>query len=618
MMSHMIIGAALVTRTALHVGGGRAAEGIDALLRRNAAGQIFIPGSAVGGPLRALATRLAPRLGSMPCRALLADESNSASSRNPRQRSACQCVVCRLFGAVDPQEENSAQGGAASHLWIYDAVAQDARPTRVRDGVGIERRTGAAARSEALKYNLEVLPAGVTFSLRLKVQDADDEEIHLLAATLGEWVAGRASLGGRVSRGMGAFDISDLTVEALKLDEAATLLAYLKEQPGAGFRRESGWFEKQIAAARTTIKPLSAVNEAVHSYVAASFLQLELEVQATGPFIANDPTAAQLANVDHAPLIEGRPILPGASLRGVLRSHAERIARTLTTNTVSDLSAFRRTCPACDTGARRDQAPLRACDALLADMLDPLEEARAGQLCLACQLFGSARWGSRLIVEDAPLAEGTAPIYKMQDFLAIDRFTGGGRHNAKFDALVLWQPRFTARLRLENPQAWELGWLALTLRDLAEGWLPLGFGAAKGFGKVNVPKWNARLGFIQAADLPLTVDSLQAAVKDAPVAERSIFTEIAMTGAVNFSSDGRRPSWSLHTGSVGTPAAWQQQAAKWVADFNAAVQGFDRVSEEVPLLPPADTYFGAPAGRGQHVLPELYPPTKEVRIDGRA
>jgi len=55
-MSHLVIRAALVARTALHMGGGRSTEGVDALLRRNAAGQVFIPGSAVGGPLRALAT----------------------------------------------------------------------------------------------------------------------------------------------------------------------------------------------------------------------------------------------------------------------------------------------------------------------------------------------------------------------------------------------------------------------------------------------------------------------------------------------------------------------------------------------------------------------------------
>ncbi len=617
-MSHLIISATLTARTALHVGGGRTSEGIDALLRRNAAGQVFIPGSAVGGPLRTLATRLAPRLGSIPCRALVADESRDASGRQAGQRIACQCTVCRLFGAVDPQEENTAQGGAASHLWIYDAVAQTDGPTTVRDGVGIERQTGAAARAEALKYNLEVLPAGAVFTLRLKVEDADDEELGLLAASLGEWQAGRMTLGGRVSRGMGALDVSDLMVEALKLDDAATLLAYLREQPGAGLKQNPQWLRTHVAAARAKVKPLAAVNEAVRSYVAASFLQLELELQAVGPFIANNPTAAQLANVDHAPLVEGRPVLPGASLRGVLRSHAERIARTLATNAAADLAAFRRTCPACDPGARRSEAPLRSCDALLADVLNPLAEARSEQLCLACRLFGSARWGSRLRVEDAHLAKDTTPVYKIQDFLAIDRFTGGGRNNAKFDALVLWQPRFTARLRLENPRTWELGWLALTLRDLAEGWLSLGFGAAKGFGKVTVPNWRVQLGFVQAADLPITVAELQTAAADTPVAGGSIFTEITLAGTVDFPGAGRRARWSLSPGGVGAAAAWQQQAARWVAAFNAAVQGFDRTGEDVPLLPAADTYFGVPVGRDQHVLPELYPPTKEVRINGRA
>ena len=88
--------------------------------------------------------------------------------------------------------------------------------------------------------------------------------------------------------------------------------------------------------------------------------------------------------------------------------------------------------------------------------------------------------GSRLVIEDAALQAGTDPVFKVQDFLAIDRFTGGGRDGAKFDAVGLWRPAFTARLRLENPQAWELGWLALVLRDLAEGWLSVGFGRRQG------------------------------------------------------------------------------------------------------------------------------------------
>lgn len=69
-------------------------------------------------------------------------------------------------------------------------------------------------------------------------------------------------------------------------------------------------------------------------------------------------------------------------------------------------------------------------------------------------------------MEDASLIG--EPVYKMLDFLAIDRFTGGGSDGAKFDALALWQPAFKVRLFFDNPEAWEWGWLALVLRDLRD------------------------------------------------------------------------------------------------------------------------------------------------------
>jgi hypothetical protein len=97
-------------------------------------------------------------------------------------------------------------------------------------------------------------------------------------------------------------------------------------------------------------------------------------------------------------------------------------------------------------------------------------------------------------VEDAPYKstdDQTKPIFKMLDFLAIDRFTGGAADEFKFDALALWRPAFALRIFLDNPTPWELGWLWLVIRDLSEGWLNVGFGSAKGFGRAKFANWDA-------------------------------------------------------------------------------------------------------------------------------
>ncbi|MGH2544510.1 MAG: RAMP superfamily CRISPR-associated protein, partial [Ardenticatenaceae bacterium] len=159
-MSNEMVRVQLVTGAALHVGSGQADGLTDDLLRRTAAGELFIPGSAIAGPLRAIATRLAPRLGMGTCKALTGGGE------------LCQCQVCALFGEINPQEGNE-QGGKASALWAYDAYPAATTgdgATAIRDGVGIERGTGAAASSSAVKFDLEALPAGATFDLRMELR----------------------------------------------------------------------------------------------------------------------------------------------------------------------------------------------------------------------------------------------------------------------------------------------------------------------------------------------------------------------------------------------------------------------------------------------------------------
>ena len=275
-------------------------------------------------------------------------------------------------------------------------------------------------------------------------------------------------------------------------------------------------------------------------------------------------------------------------MRGVLRSQAEKIARTLATQRATDASDFLKRCPAGDpNNSRRAGAPLANSDCLLSDKgISGEVIVHPNQLDLADQFFGSVRLGSRLIVEDGRLAN--RPELKAMDFLAIDRFTGGGRDSAKFDALALWRPAFRVRLRLDNPESWELGWLLLTLRDLHDGLTTLGFGAAKGFGQAKVSGWTAKLGFFLNEDFPgdwqLAQELLNQAQKP---------------------TDGL---WRvLQANDTGT-TSWIGVAESWVRSFNAEIKNFQRNNDPkqgVPLLK-SDSYFNGtvdklyPKGNIQH------------------
>ena len=573
-MKYRVITGTLEARTAVHVGSGEESELADSLLRRNTQGHIIIPGTAIAGALRAMLTRLAPRLGGGICIAILPDKVRKERARKGRK--GCTCRVCRLFGDVEPSDEPGSTS-AASRLLVFNTylIKGSTAGTLIRDGVGIDRASGTAARAVGAKFALEVLPAGAEFALRMELREDKPnermEDEQLLAVALAEWQAGRAHLGGDVARGLGAFLLKDVHYYERDLDDPDELVTFLRDpRPWENAQEVTGWLQDQLDGATQHVQRLDP-EQAAQLPITRGWAEWEYTLQAEGPLLTNDATVSGLSGFDHAPLLATlgdwtKLVLSGAGLRGVLRSHAERIARTLVTHRAMEQADpeeyFLTYCPACDPSVRRARpedasVALESCDSLLRHQggLDENEEVEPEQLCLACCLFGSTRRGSRLIVEDAPYAGDRWPVYKMLDFLAIDRFTGGGAEHLKFDALALWRPAFQVRIFLEDPEEWELGWLTLVLRDLAEGWLRVGFGAAKGFGQVKVTEGTLRLATLDASRVQR--------------GQLSIFV--------------------VDTFHFNDPALREKQG-QWVWTFNDKIGAYRRPED---LRLPADSYFGA-------------------------
>lgn len=612
-MGFRAIIAQLVLRTALHVGTGNNTEAADDLIRRDARGRILIPGTSLAGSLRAIATRLAPRLGSAPCQSLQEGDFGGKP---------CECLTCKLFGDVNPQRDPTK--GVASRLIVFDAPLENEPELVIRDGVGIDRVSGAAARKERLKFDLEVVPAGTTFALRMELDPnlKDEQPLELLAATLAEWQAGRGAVGGRVGRGLGALELRDIRYHEPALNDFDKVVAFLKSGPDwTNSQGQSDWVEQWTGKARQrvqrwTVAPTtdSGDNKTSTIPVARSWVLAEFTLAAEGPFLINDPVRAGQGGFDHAMLRaayrrDGTSILPGSSLRGVLRSQAERIARTLATydawhtkqSPEERRDKFGEICPACNPLTTKTDDPVASCNSFIKSTLtmqdrQTLEEKGAEEkLCLACRLFGSPWNGSRLRVEDASLIPGTGQ-QKVLDFLAIDRFTGGGRDGAKFDAVALWRPQFKVRLFLENPEGWELGWLALTLRDLHEGLATVGFGAAKGFGRVSIQSPQLTFGVLDADDFPdlppmndSTVDQ-QTVDKAAAARQQLLNTEREFSGLYRT---------VVNTGQK--KEEWLALAEGWVEAFHREWKAHKR---EDGFRLKQDSYF---VEVGDHWISELYP-----------
>lgn len=164
----------------------------------------------------------------------------------------------------------------------------------------------------------------------------------------------------------------------------------------------------------------------------------------------------------------GRPLIPGSSLRGILRAGIESFCLALHLDAVRDDS--------------RDGA-----DAVSAKFAKGWRK-----LTLTERLFGAAAderegfsYGSRLQISDALCKEDVA--IELRDGVGIDRDKRTAAQGVKFDLEVIpADTQFHGSIRFKNPASYELGLLAQALWMLDQGLLLLGGKSARGLGWVQV------------------------------------------------------------------------------------------------------------------------------------
>lgn len=170
---------------------------------------------------------------------------------------------------------------------------------------------------------------------------------------------------------------------------------------------------------------------------------------------------------------------PGSSLKGALRSHLERIARTLHPG---------RVCVPYYDDKKKGNIPIPV----------PSEECSYGcgyvasgdttssiyaNSCAVCRMFGSLKFGGRFSIGDAYPSED--PTLESRNGVGIDRFTGGTVSGVLFDLQVLVGGKFEAELRLTNFELWQLAALNLLLMDMKDAIITIGSGRSRGLGRVS-------------------------------------------------------------------------------------------------------------------------------------
>ncbi|WJK36816.1 RAMP superfamily CRISPR-associated protein [Solwaraspora sp. WMMA2065] len=266
----------LVAKAAVHIGGLDAGPA-QLVQARDGAGRPLLPGTALAGVIRS-----ALRGAGSPDSALWGLPSDS-----------------------------DGDGGQASWVRVDDAPALDGPHVEVRDHVSIDRFHGAAAKGHL--FSREVLAAGTRFDFRMVVDapaDGDAAAQALVEAVAAQLRGPGISVGAATTRGLGL----------VRLTDAVRRKSDLATQAG------------MLAALRTGGEPVG-LPPADPDQVPAGVLRIVVPWRPHGPLAVQVSSDGDVVSAFPLTGRDGADIhleLPGSSIKGVLRSHAERITRTVT------------------------------------------------------------------------------------------------------------------------------------------------------------------------------------------------------------------------------------------------------------------------------------------------
>lgn len=465
----------LIAVSALHIGSDRDGPAVDAEQLVDGMNRVVIPGTTLAGVLRAAARRTGTE---------------------------------HLWGSLE----------AASAVTVFDAWARGPVQMEVRDSTAIDRITGTSA--EGHLHSRQVVPAGTRFRLRAALEGASitaDTVTHVqdLVALLG---GAGITVGAATTRGLGHVRLVDPTITCLALDRADSVDAVCRTVL-------TGGDDVPVEPARSTV-PAGCLRITVPWRPLGAVMS---RVEIPGGV----PNAYPLATAD---IEDGNPVvrlvLPGSSVKGALRSHAERIVRTATNTELSDTTTFLEQMRATNlpgiadlfgtahdgsiSGHEGNRGALRVHEVTTAVTIDA--ETWADLISPKADVGGAQDDDAqhRALAERVDQLNTTLePTGLWFDYVArtaVDRWSGGVVDGALFTTVephatdtAVWRPLVldldVGRLQTGTRTEVALALLLLILSDLARDRLPLGFGTTRGLGSIRVDR--EKVSIETAADVSL-------------------------------------------------------------------------------------------------------------------
>lgn len=194
---------------------------------------------------------------------------------------------------------------------------------------------------------------------------------------------------------------------------------------------------------------------------------------------------------------DGRPYIPGSSIKGVLRTQFEKFVRTLDSQNIK-MEGHR--VWACNVLEEKERCipPKKKMNSERKSREELEEESKENgkinekkltekileKSCTACRLFGSTELASKVYIKDAFLSDSNYTVKtEIRDGVAIDRDTGTAKPHAKFDyEIVPTGSSFKFEAILENVDALEVGLFGLILKLWERGEIAIGGKTSAGLG----------------------------------------------------------------------------------------------------------------------------------------
>lgn len=198
---------------------------VDNSVLKDSRGIPVIPGASVKGVirsyfesvLRGIGANCCDVLDDMECCTEKADvRGKNKKIKSPREKAeiaySCSCEACRLFGGRE----------FAGKIHIKDCYLNGTPSFEYRDGVGIDRETGAAKRRA--KYDYEVVSKDSEFDFIMTAENLDEKQEKYFEFILRTLESGELSIGGKTSRGLGGFRIEIEEREKKTADDIRIML----------------------------------------------------------------------------------------------------------------------------------------------------------------------------------------------------------------------------------------------------------------------------------------------------------------------------------------------------------------------------------------------------------